>query len=139
MAFHANYCPVFTALNYGCNNYNGAYQWTGDTPGASLIAAVEALPTTLNVIYSLTTNHANHAAFSALMALLTGPQAAAFVEWQLEQYAIACGVVEQANPKVAWAATCAQCQGKGYQGKKDDLSPLLVAAGLTRSAADGGL
>lgn len=116
--YNAHYAPVFTALGYPNSSYQDDFQWTGDTPGASIISAVQGLPAasgnpaTSNALYSLYLAQ-DDAAMVALQAVVSGAQWTDFVAWLTLQYKTAVGtlLLDPVATYDQWVATAA---GTGF-------------------------
>jgi hypothetical protein len=126
--YSEHYAPVFTALGYANSSYQGNYQWTGDTPSAGIIAAVNGLPATANPLYSMFLSQ-DDAIMTALQALVSGTQWTDFIAWLTTQYKTAVGtlLLDPVAVYEQWVATAA---GTGFNAGVVALRSSASAASL---------
>lgn len=129
MAYHVSFCDIFTHLGYPCDPYNGAYSWGGATPSASVITAVEALPTTMIGLVNLDPTAAED--LLAVAALVSGSAWSGFVAWHTEQWEIQLETI-LATTRVNFKNCISLFKSEGFAVCMAAAKAAWNAAGITR-------
>ena len=127
--YNALQADIYTALGFPNNTYQGNFAWTGTTPSAGIIAAVEDLPqSTPNAFYGL--NLATNEEGQTLQALVSVAAWTDLLAWQATKYCQARCAAFAADPELMADIYSALFNGTGFSAPRVKAQAALVACGL---------